>query len=122
MRTIFNPSTSYQILDHVEEEIEVTVAQVTAKKTNGSPNENTHQSNKTRTPNETQEEGDEKNVDSLPRIPKAIVNVFKMLNWVMKEGWPHIPRKLSKEDAIEEACSSNIVNEVYRREIFKPFL
>jgi hypothetical protein len=51
-RTIFNPSTSYQIFDHVEEEIDVTIAQVTTKKTNGSPNENTQQSTKIRTPNE----------------------------------------------------------------------
>jgi hypothetical protein len=56
------------------------------------------------------------------RTPKAIVSVFKMLDRVTKEGWPHIPRKLSKEDAIEEACSSNIVNEVSTRELFKLFL
>jgi hypothetical protein len=94
---------------------------VTSKKTNGSPNEDTQQSTNIRTPNEAQE-GDEENVDSLPRTGEAIVNVFKMFEWVMKEGWLRIPRKLSKKDAIEKACSSNTANEVSKREIFKLFL
>ncbi len=41
LKTIFSPSTSYQVLDSIEEEIEVTVAQMTTKKTTGSPSENT---------------------------------------------------------------------------------
>jgi hypothetical protein len=51
--------------------------------------------------------------------PKATINVFGMLNWIMKEGWPHIPRKQSKEDATEEASSSNIANEVSRRKFIQ---
>jgi hypothetical protein len=39
--------------------------------------------------------------------PKATNNVFGMFNWIMKEGWLHIPRKRSKEDATKEANSSN---------------
>ncbi len=45
-----------------------------------------------------------------------------MFEWVTKEGWLCIPRKLSKEDAIEKACSSNTANEVSKRELFKLFL
>jgi hypothetical protein len=59
-----------------------------------------------------QEEGDEGNVDALLRTLKAIINVFKTLDWVMEKGWSHIPRKWSKEDAINEASNSNIVNKV----------
>jgi hypothetical protein len=44
-----------------------------------------------------------------------------MFNWVREEVSPHIPRKCSKEDAIEKANSSNIANEVSRRELFKLF-
>ncbi len=33
MKTIFSPSTSYQVLDSIEEEIEVTIAQMTTEKT-----------------------------------------------------------------------------------------
>jgi hypothetical protein len=57
----------------------------------------------------------------LPRILEAIINVFGMFNWVMKEGWPHIPRKWSKEDAIEEANSSNTINKISKRKLFKLF-
>jgi hypothetical protein len=53
--------------------------------------------------------------------PKVIINVFGMFNWITKEGWSHIPRKWSKEDAIEEANSSNIADEVFRRKLFKLF-
>ncbi len=52
MRTIFNPFASYQILDLVEEEIQVIIAEVMAKKPNGSTNEDIQQSIETRTPNE----------------------------------------------------------------------
>jgi len=62
------------------------------EETNGSPNENTQQSTKTRTPNEAQKECDEGNVDALLRIPQTIVNVFGTFNWVTEEGWPHIPK------------------------------
>ncbi len=41
MRTIFSPSNSYQVLHHVEEEIEVTIMQTTIQETNGSPSEDT---------------------------------------------------------------------------------
>ncbi len=44
LRTIFNPSNSYQVLHSIEEEVEVTIAKTMAKETNGSPNENTQQS------------------------------------------------------------------------------
>jgi hypothetical protein len=44
-----------------------------------------------------------------------------MFNWVTKEGWPHIARKWSKEDAIEEVSNRNTVNEVSRRKLFKLF-
>ncbi len=53
--------------------------------------------------------------------PKATINVFGMFNWIMKEGWPHIPRKQSKEDATEEASISNIANKASRRKLFKLF-
>jgi hypothetical protein len=53
--------------------------------------------------------------------PKAKINVYGMFNWIMKEGWPHIPRKRSKKDAIEEAISNNIANEVFKRKLFKLF-
>jgi hypothetical protein len=39
----------------------------------------------------------------------------------MEEGWMHIPRKQSKEDAIEKASSSNTANKVSRRKLFKLF-
>jgi hypothetical protein len=67
--------------------------QKTTKKMNGSPNEDTQQSTKTRTPNKTQEECDERNVDALLKIPKAIVNVFGTLDWVIEEGWQRILKK-----------------------------
>ncbi len=41
LRTMFSPFTSYQVLDFVEEELEVMVAQMTIEKTTNSPNENT---------------------------------------------------------------------------------
>jgi hypothetical protein len=44
-----------------------------------------------------------------------------MLNWILEQGWMHIPRKQSKEDAIEEASSTNTNNKVSRRKIFKLF-
>jgi hypothetical protein len=71
-----------------------------------------------------QKEGDERNVDALLRTPKSskgYINVFRMFNWVMEEGWPCIPRKWSKEDATKEVSSGNIVNEVSRRKSFKIF-
>ncbi len=122
MRTIFSPSISYSILDIVDEEIEVMVAQMMVEETNGSPSENIQQSTKTRTPNKMQEEGDEGNVDASLKIPEATVSVYKMLDWVIEGGWLHIPRKRSKEDATEEANNSNIVNKVFGRELFKLFL
>jgi len=27
----------------------------------------------------------------------VIINFFGMFNWIMEEGWPHIPRKWSKK-------------------------
>ncbi len=80
MRIIFSPFTSYHVLDFVEEEIEVTIVQMTTKETNGSPSENTQQFIEIGTPNEAQEEGDERNVDTSLRILKAIVNVFGTLD------------------------------------------
>jgi len=53
--------------------------------------------------------------------PKVTINVFGMFNWITKEGWPHVPRKRSKKDAIKEASSSNIVNKVSARKLFKLF-
>ncbi len=49
------------------------------------------------------------------------MNVFKMFDWFMKEGWPRIPRKRSKKDAIEETNSSNTTNEISKRKLFKLF-
>jgi hypothetical protein len=40
----------------------------------------------------------------------------------MEKGWPHIPRKRSKEDVTEGANNSNTVNEVFGRKLFKLFL
>jgi hypothetical protein len=54
--------------------------------------------------------------------PKATISVFGMFNWITKEGWPHIPRKWSKKDATKEASSSNTINKVYARKLFKLFL
>ncbi len=85
MRTIFNPSNSYQVLHSIEEVVEITIAQTIVKKTNGSPNEDTQQSIETGTPNETQEERDEGNVDTLLKTPEATINVFGTFNWVIKE-------------------------------------
>ncbi len=113
--TIFSPSTSYQILYFVKEEIEVTVVQMTIKKTTSSPNEDIQQSTKTGTPNEVQEEGDERNVDALL---KTTINVFRMFDWFTKKGQPHILRKWSKEDATKEASSSNTTNKLSGRELF----
>jgi hypothetical protein len=53
--------------------------------------------------------------------PEATINVFGMFNWIMKEGWPHIPRKRSKEDATKEANNSNTANKVSRKKLFKLF-
>jgi len=74
--------------------------------------EDIKQSTQTRTPNEMQKEGDEGNVDALLRILEATVNVFKMFDWVTKEGWLYIPRKRLENDATKEANNNNIVNEV----------
>jgi hypothetical protein len=51
--------------------------------------------------------------------PKATINVFGMFNWITKEGWPHIPRKRSKKDATKEVSSSNTINKVFARKLFK---
>jgi hypothetical protein len=69
-----------------------------------------------------QKEGDEGNVDALLRIFEATVNVFKNFDWVTKEGWLHIPRKRSENDATKEANNNNIVNEGSKRKLFKLFL
>jgi hypothetical protein len=54
-----------------------------------------------RTLNKAQEEHDERNVDTLLRTLKTIVNiVFETLNWLTEEGWLQIPRKQS-----EKRCS-----------------
>jgi hypothetical protein len=53
--------------------------------------------------------------------PNATINVVEMFNWIAKEGWPHIPRKQSKEDATKKTSSSNTANEVSRRKLFKLF-
>jgi hypothetical protein len=50
------------------------------KETNGSPSEKTQQSTKTRTPNEVQEEGDERNVDALLRTPKNFRSYILMFS------------------------------------------
>ncbi len=41
LKTIFSPSNSYQVLDHVEEKVKVTTTQTIVEETNGSPNEET---------------------------------------------------------------------------------
>jgi hypothetical protein len=46
LKTIFNPFASYQVLNFVEEEIKVVVAQMTTFFLNGSPSENIQQSTK----------------------------------------------------------------------------
>jgi hypothetical protein len=79
LRTIFSPSTSYQVFDFVEEEIEVTIVQMTTEKTTSSPNEDTQQSTETGTPNEVQEKGDERNVDASLKTPQATINVLECL-------------------------------------------
>ncbi len=53
------------------------------------------------------------------RTLEAIVNVFRLFDWVTKEGWSCTPNKLSKEDATKEACSNNTANEISRRKLFK---
>jgi hypothetical protein len=58
----------------------------------------------------------------LLRILDTTINAFGTLNWVTEEGWPRIPRKRLEEDVIEEASSSNVTNEAFRRELFKLFL
>ncbi len=80
LRIIFSPSISYQVLDFVEEEIKVTIVQMMAEKTNGSPSEDIQQFIKIGKPNEAQEEGDERNVDASLRTQEAIVNVFGMFD------------------------------------------
>jgi hypothetical protein len=90
-------------------------------KTTNSPNENTQQSTGTKTPKETQEEGDERNVDASLRTPKVIVNVFRMFNWFMEERWLCIPRKRLEEDVTEEANINNTTNKVSGRKLFKLF-
>jgi hypothetical protein len=45
-----------------------------------------------------------------------------MFDWVIEEGWLHIPRKRLEEDAIEEANNGNIANEVYDKKLFKLFI
>lgn len=102
MRTIFNPSNSYQVLHSIEEEVEVTTAQTIVKKTNGSLNKDTQQSIEIGTLNKTQEEHDEGNVDTLLKIPKVTINVFGTFDWVTKKGWPQIPRKRSEEDVTKK--------------------
>ncbi len=52
LRTIFSPSNIYHVPHPIEENIKITLAQTTSKKTNGSPNEDTQQSTKIGTPNE----------------------------------------------------------------------
>ncbi len=69
-----------------------------------------------------QEECDEGIVDALLRIIEAIINVFRMFNWVTEKGWLRIPRIWSEGDVIEETNSSNITNEIFRRKLFKLFL
>jgi len=54
--------------------------QTTIEETNGSPNKNTQQSTEIGTPNKTQENRDEENVDALLKTPKAIVNAFGTFN------------------------------------------
>ncbi len=51
MRSIFSPSTSYQVLDFVEEEIEVMVTQMIVEKKTNSPSEDIQQFTETKTPN-----------------------------------------------------------------------
>jgi hypothetical protein len=95
---------------------------MTVEKTIGSPSENTQRSSKNRTPNEVQEECDERNVNALLKTPHATFNVFGTFDSVTKKGWPHIPRIWLEEDAIEKANSNNITNEICGRELFKLFL
>ncbi len=81
-------------------------------KKNDTSSEDTQQSIETGTPNETQEEGDEGNVDALLKTLKDIVNVFKMFDWVMENNHLRIPIKWLEEDAIKKANSSNTTNKV----------
>lgn len=55
------------------------------------------------------------------RTPKATINVFRTFDWVIEEGWPQIPKKLSKEAVIEEANSSNAIDEALGKKLFKLF-
>jgi hypothetical protein len=57
----------------------------------------------------------------LLRTPKATINVFRTFDWVIEEGWPQIPKKLSKEAVIEEANSSNAIDEALGKKLFKLF-
>jgi hypothetical protein len=71
-------------------------------KKNDTSSENTQQSIETGTPNKTQEEGDEGNVDALLKTLEDIVNVFKMFDWVMEKGHLCILRKWLEEDVIKK--------------------
>jgi hypothetical protein len=115
LRTIFSPSNSYQVLHLIEEQVEVIVMQTTIEETNGSPSEDIQQSTKTRTPNETQEERDEGNVDAMLKTLDAIVNVFGTLDWVTKEGWPQIPKKQLEKDGTKKTSSSNVADKAFGR-------
>ncbi len=56
------------------------VAQMSTEKTTCSPSEDTQWSTEIGTPNEVQEENDERNVDASFKTPKATINVFRMLD------------------------------------------
>jgi hypothetical protein len=85
------------------------------EKKNDTSSENTQQSIETGTPNKTQEEGDEGNVDALLKTLEDIVNVFKMFDWVMEKGHLCILRKWLEEDVIKKTNSSNTINKVLER-------
>ncbi len=57
---------------------------------------------------------------TLFSTPKITVNVFGMLDWLTKKGWPQI-LKQQLEGVVEEVNNNNVINQPLESELFELF-
>ncbi len=89
--------------------------QTMVEKPIGSPSEDTQQSSQFGSPNEVQENTNVKLEATLFSTPKITMNVFGMLDWLTKKGWPQILKQ--QLGVVEEVNNNNVINEPLESEL-----
>jgi hypothetical protein len=112
---IFNSLITYQVLQHVEEEAIINIVQTNVEKVNRLTIDGTQQSTIMGSWNidhEYQEPTKELN------ILEDIVNAFGTIDWVIEEGWPHIPRWQVDEKLVRTLNNDGSRDQPLDKELF----